>query len=315
MPQFLYACPAWFIYDPTGLPRFSVPAEGIRLLRSAQTECLISLSGARINTNKVALQSLLHIFDVVTRLYTCAMSHRCRFFASNDQRSLHKQRFRNLHSKYKARMLKHAYHLLAKSACRYLDEQIFPMPKDSTSQMDPIKAIYFKEEDDRGRRISRDRCIKSFWEQQALLLCAESFDRFRRLRRYYRQHRHLIYRYEYTDNTLKWFRNLDRPQSTMAIYIITGNIPLNGNPIYRAQMGIMDYQCPRCHDGIHTAEHLFDHCKALEGPRQLLHQRCGNRKFESLMTERTEIATSWAIQYFDIELFDTVKKKAKYQFE
>ena len=120
---------------------------------------------------------------------------------------------------------------------------------------------------------------------------------------------------EFTRSTLLHYVNLDRAQSTIALQIRTGNIALYGNPIFRYQKGVTSMKCPMCQDHIHTAEHLFIHCKSLERERVYLRDEVGPTfTFQELMTTHIEASASWAIQYFGIDQFHWLKKKSDYRF-
>jgi hypothetical protein len=157
--------------------------------------------------------------------------------------------------------------------------------------------------------------IKNFNAQNALRFAEDEYDDYIRLRAYDRKTFHPTHRTSFSENCMGYYKGLSAAQSTMGIAIRTGNIALMGNPIYHRQCDIPDEtSCPLCGNAIHTAEHLFLHCKALDQPRAMLQSAIGTLNWEALTTTYLEIATAWAIQYFDMEHFERCKKVKAYQF-
>ncbi|CAI6333023.1 unnamed protein product [Periconia digitata] len=72
---FTYCAEAWFIYSPESekLTRYRLTVKNLNLLESVQTECLISLSGARRGTKGDGLAVQMGVPNILDKLYAVAM--------------------------------------------------------------------------------------------------------------------------------------------------------------------------------------------------------------------------------------------------
>ncbi|KAF5670363.1 hypothetical protein FCIRC_8971 [Fusarium circinatum] len=82
------------------------------------------------------------------------------------------------------------------------------------------------------------------------------------------------------------------------------------------KIGIKEGGCGRCACGKfrETPFHLFVQCERLKDARKNLEERVGHTSYQDLLTKDSQVATQWALKYFDIEQFDSVRSKHT-QFE
>jgi hypothetical protein len=118
LPRFLYAAPAWFIWDPSQSLQYGLSAATISVLRGIQTECMLFASGGQTGTSGLVLQGEVHVFDIALHLYTQSMSHRTKQLMSPFYDSLSKQRSgSDIPTPYtENKMAQHPYHQLAFAA-------------------------------------------------------------------------------------------------------------------------------------------------------------------------------------------------------
>ena len=169
-----------------------------------------------------------------------------------------------------------------------------------------------------ARLIRRKLIIKDFWARDAYKRTMSDFDHHVAKLRLKGKHIDLIYQIAFSHLTRPHFMYLDRAQCTMAVYIWTGNIPLMGNPIWRKEANLhhLNNRCPKCKGPyVHTPEHLFFHCTALNEERRFLRKTIGSlRELSVLMTKFINVATAWAIRYWEIPHFEETSQLAKYRF-
>jgi hypothetical protein len=330
LPKIKYAAGAWFISpspeDSSNL-RFGLRSKTLDRLRSLQTECLGRLCGARPKTDRLALLFLNNVSDIVYQLYAAAMSHRCQSIPSIHYHSLWEQRFGSLptnDANAHKKMEEHPQHRLATIA-----ENVMFRHGDETCELQTWARTHTKlltrqayddvmsaKRSNETKWKQRKLLIKAFWNHKAFALTKVDFELHVINRKINGQHKHLVYRCKFEDGLRASFAKLSRAQSTMAIYIWTGNIPLANNIRWRIPQGIESTKCPLCAGPYdHTAEHLFFHCTTLEKQRKWLMEAIGGHSdFKRLMTVDIIAATSWAIQFFMIDLFRRVKLKPEHEF-
>jgi len=302
-----YAAPAWFIYSPNRKLKYGLHKRLIEKLRSIQMDCWLTLSASRRATKFESILAEVHIPHIIDKLYIQDMTHRCKHLATleyKDMFVIRSRRFRSRKQETHERILsQHPYQELDREAELLLNEFY------DQEGWDKLNRIRFL---NKGRWV---KMLKSFLDQKLQELSQARWHKIIATRVAENKYLPLTYRSLWGNHTLKLYARLDRAQSTMAMYIRSGNIPLNINPVWRNQKGIMTKRCPGCNVHDHTAEHLFFHFKALARPRYYLMAEINyHHDFERLMTINIEVATSWAIQYFAIEMFDSARKKGKYNF-
>ena len=148
--RFAYAAPAWFIYNPdTRIQlKYKLSQKAIALLRSIQTECLMFLSRGRQGTHHLTLKAELHVEDIVYKLYSYAMSHRCQRLSDQFYRELHEERCAGISS---VDAYSHPYSSLCWTATKFL-YVIVDEESDSRSRY-----VHLEEDDFKTRKKKKSR--------------------------------------------------------------------------------------------------------------------------------------------------------------
>lgn len=113
----------------------------------------------------------------------------------------------------------------------------------------------------------------------------------------------LALREPWSPRSLKYYKTLNRKQSTMLLHCRTGWIGLRSH-LKRLNLEQSD-RCPHCNKGPHCVEHLFIHCKhkSLALPRKRLFHEAGTRNLNTIVTKYPQLAANFAITNFSIEQF------------
>jgi hypothetical protein len=319
LPKITYAAPAWFMYDAQGeypVP-FRLGSDAIKKLRAIQDHCLTELSGARPNTDRFALLALFHDVDIVHRLYAMAMTHRSRSERSKhylDMEQARVARFSDRKGKAHELNGKHPQRYLTMLAHYVITRDFRKWAHDDLGmEEDEFNALTARGPLD---NMQLQRMYKQFWQFTAFTLTEADFYRRRIERKTTIAHRDdVIFQTEWVDDIRSRFAGLTRAQSTMAVYIMTANIPLASNPRWRHGQALPSEDCPLCegspHEGKHrhTGSHLFFYCPALSEQREWLFEAigCTHKDLKRLMRDNLVAATCYGIQFFRIEMFKDVK--------
>ncbi|KAF5614680.1 uncharacterized protein FTJAE_13631 [Fusarium tjaetaba] len=108
---------------------------------------------------------------------------------------------------------------------------------------------------------------------------------------------------------LKYYSGMTRAQSTMMFSCRTERIGLRK---YLHDCCIPGFESPRCLCGRsrETVFHLLVECPRLREARMGLFQRLGHNDFTTLLTKDAKIVAEWAISYFDLAMFDSVRERS-----
>jgi hypothetical protein len=316
-----YAAAAWFSHIP-GVPGHSQPAtlkfgisrKALEQLKSLQIECVLSLSGARKGTSFRVLENEMHITPILYKLHEIAMNHRCQQHQSAEYRMMETLRVRRFGCLPRTTW---------KASKPILDDHPFQVLRRFTEHVwnqlrhnqrcrigDHALEVQWKVPE------KRKAIIKDFNQECSYYYTSKLWECYQRGR--YRDPSkimHVAHMEDFGEHRLRYYCGLSRAQSTMAIMMRTGNIALKSNKAWRLVNDLPDDKCVRCGKYVETVEHLLCHCKALHIERQLLEAAVGGRlNFHSLMTTDLELASAWAIRYFDLEQFEAEKKAKRYQF-
>ncbi|KAF5694822.1 hypothetical protein FDENT_950 [Fusarium denticulatum] len=100
--------------------------------------------------------------------------------------------------------------------------------------------------------------------------------------------------------------SMSRAQTTILLHCRTEFIGLKA---HLSKIGIKEAGCGRCACGEfrETPFHLFVQCGRLKGARKKLERIVGHTTYKDLVTKDSKVATQWALKYFDIEQFDSVR--------
>ncbi|KAF5601665.1 uncharacterized protein FSUBG_8030 [Fusarium subglutinans] len=108
---------------------------------------------------------------------------------------------------------------------------------------------------------------------------------------------------------LEYYSGLTRAQSTMLFACRTERIGLRK---YLHDCRIPGFEFPTCPCGRsrETVFHLLVECPRLREARIGLFQQVGHNDFTTLLTKDAKVAAEWAISYFDLAMFDSVRKRS-----
>lgn len=301
--KFLYCAQSWFMYWPGESFQWGLSKEAINILESTQHEACCTLLTALVGTVGAQLVFLMCVPFIEAKLSAVAMANRAK----------------------RAKMPEHAHNLdlirrarnllgLGKSQKDKLEFLAYPkLYEFASSQFDAgLKKSKFKESYDMAAiELSVLKWDASI-PDRLIAKAAKSGGLFQMS---------LVETMKFTDLRPTLYIGLDRAQLTMAVYLLTGNIPLTGNPVYfhlvkarkdtendRDLHFIKEYRdkCPRCRtQWKHDPKHLFFYCESLKEARAALFTYVPRTKnLAVLMNEQNiRVSTSWAIKYFDIEVF------------
>ncbi|RFN43415.1 zinc knuckle [Fusarium flagelliforme] len=348
-PALTYAAGAWFIrrgrYD-SSLHR-QITNGQMEELEKAHTYCLKRISGAWGNTAAQILEKELFISDIWTELYTQATVQRAKSFLTMDQRSRPKRqeehycksgRKRTKYVSLKDKGPRNPYVDLELEACsliisarcnleiRHLTDDRPGQAQKEWDNLDKRNRIITKlarvraSEDLRRRwreyRLGREilRGIPAGGDCKERPLPAALIE-------------------DCGKKSLGYYSNMSRAHSTILLQCRTEFIGLkarlNTNGIKNDKSGTKNgksgtrddktgikdgsqtVKTPfcRCNRGRETPYHLFIECKVFSAARELLAKRVKRMSYEDLFTKYSKVAADWALQYFDIEQFDTARAR------
>jgi len=313
LAKIAYAAPAWFLHDPTRTasePRMihGLTLKALGMLQKLQNEMLKALTRARTQTNGPVMEHELHVLPILLQLHRIAMDHRVLHQGSEHYNELHRNRqYRGTIDKaVRVKSLKsHPYNRLHELVVLHLEQIHILKQQDLSAQAF---------QDEWAIPKTRKKWIKAYHYDLVFHKAEKAFSIYLRSRAHRHQHFHPAHNTKFIDHVLRCYAGLKPAQCTMTIQMRTGNIALKTNYFHRQTLNTNDMTCPLCEKALHTAEHLLCHCSALELPRQHLRAAVGHTSWARLMTEECEIASAFAIRYFEIEQFDSEKEKRRYQF-
>ena len=206
-----YGCPAWF--RPYGAHHWSNPGDQIRALETMQNYCMRKIAGALPGTEIELLRKELNLETLemyLKRRILCSqaqaldddLSKKLNEWRSTPRRAKKGKGHPDAKERHMKELLRHPYHALDIEA-RKLRERAH----DEDCSVDSLK-----------RREDRNDCAKQ-WESYRAQLN-------RNLRR---DRPSLWERWPTGGKVLKYYRDLDRAESTMLFQIRTGYIPLLKN--------------------------------------------------------------------------------------
>jgi len=270
---------------------------------------MLVLSGARKRTSGTSLESETHITPILLKLHELSMIHRCRNYDSAPYLLMNDKRL-GLRSgpkpKKKGRAIAlvletHPYHQLRLLAAEHLAAirvEIGTVAYEAKWQNPAL----------------RDACLKEFHQRFSLVYAQRDWAAHQSARASQGKFRYPAHEGKFGEHTLKFYFGMPREQSTVSEMMRTGHIPLKSCYDYRKVTGFTDGLCRRCNEHWETVEHLLCHCKALSAERQLLHEAAGHVDYKLFMTVDLELASAWALRYFEMEQFEHVKNRQRYQF-
>ncbi|KAI1047149.1 hypothetical protein LB505_010119 [Fusarium chuoi] len=310
-PVITYACGAWFIKQREGVStrlNFGLDKKVIGRLQSLQSECLRFVSGAFGCVAGTLVEKELFIENMWTILHSRASLQRAMSFTSHDPR------WRSLScgdGSSRAR-IRNPIEVLEEEAGEMLQGAVEYQIQLAQESDDPSyvqkMADRFADRKGRGKIVGSHikwlaaRDCQDLWQVyvggrkgnqveagKSLSLLPVALDE------------------SWDKQSLGYYKGMTRAQSTMLFQCRTEFIGLKYH-LFRIQLGDAPY-C-RCNKSRETPFHLFVECPSLDSHRKDLFRELQHTNFSTLLTVDGGVAAQWAISYFDIEQFDTVRKKS-----
>lgn len=339
-PIISYGCGAWFLDKDMvrgNLP-FRLNKTCIEKLESIQYKCLVQISGAMEKTSRAMLQKELCIDSIQVFLGCQARAFHARSMLHPDYADMARRRKKIAAWDPKAK--RHPYELLDEVAGELLalaDRKVEALEKgknrgqpdsfggvvvgDSETAMGMPPGEMTDEEsagvafavakhrrDERKKQIGK--CALELAEEKS----AKLWDDCRRQRAQRPGPVLPVLEEAWGKTILDIYTGLTRAQSTMLLRIRTGVIGLNAY-LFSINSPNKPLSSPLCSCGVgpHTARHLFLECPQLRLERWKLRNMAGHLDLQILMTKDAGIAADWAISYFDIESFASVKSRSRFE--
>ncbi|KAF5569920.1 hypothetical protein FPANT_13848 [Fusarium pseudoanthophilum] len=308
-PVFTYACGAWFIRGERGEAKISyqINNKQMKRLEDAYTFCLRKISGAFYRTAPQILEKEMFIENIWTVLHSQATLQRAKLFLSLPEGFRSDKTFNFLKSG-----VRNPYDDLNLDAwgCILTLQEDINFHEDPSYREKGLAAL-----EDPKARIVR---LKKFIKIRGARSCIVRWEKYVKQRRHDRA---LTSRGDLSTplpaallepwgkRSLGYYgENMSRAQTTILLHCRTEFIGLKS---HLSKIGIKEAGCGRCacERDRETPFHLFIQCERLEEARKALEDIVGHTTYNDLLTKDSWVATQWALKYFDIEQFDSVRSK------
>ncbi|KAF5568012.1 hypothetical protein FNAPI_416 [Fusarium napiforme] len=305
-----YACPAWFIYGDyesldlclsgldeikwakehgEGKPNWSFPKYNLDRLKKLQYKCLLRISGALKGTCARVLEKELVIDDIEVTLTRHAMTHRAMILDTPEYEFLATVRSDLTQSGTVTRSKRHPFEVV--------DNQARLLRDTGHREMMRKYGVAFGEQFWKNP-VDRLVTIRLIARRRATAASCKRWDEYRRGRAHPTRHKPAALIENWGLDNRKRYEGLSRAQSTMLIQCRTEKIGLNYY-LYKRKRAT-SWECP-CGTGRQTVYHMFMHCERLFHARDILIEGLRDDfEFLKLMIDHADIATKWAIIYFDL---------------
>ena len=290
-PIISYGCAVWFVNEANASKK--IMRENIKKLEKLQGECLVQIAGVPRKTCRACLFKELHIEPICVYLDRCVQKFCCR--ALQTPWSHQARGNRCLPNAMRLENSRHPYHTLdvktREIVQRARQNLGLPVASDIYSMEHPPELS-----EEIARVIS----------QSAQAECEKQWN-------LYRSGCEKRYKPSAWDGwsaaSLKLYRRLNRPQSSIIAQCRTGHINLMQ---YLHRCG--KAPSPTCKCGLdepETAEHLFLCCRMLAEERRVLQVATrGFMNMQTLMTRLADVAADWAICFFGLSMFEPEQQHA-----
>ncbi|SCO19358.1 uncharacterized protein FFE2_14271 [Fusarium fujikuroi] len=304
-PVFTYACGAWFITRERDEDRISYQINNKQMnrLEDAYTFCLRKISGAFDRTAPQILEKEMFIENIWTVLHSQATLHRAKLLSalppswvSDKNYDFLKSGVRNPYDDLK---------LDAWACIMNLHESI------NLNEKPEFREAGLRAPDDPKARNSR---LRSFIKVGAARSCSVRWEKYVLQRRVEKAMTSrgdnsaqlpAVLLEPWSKRSLGYYeKNMTRAQTTILLHCRTEFIGLKA---HLSKIGIKEAGPGRCACGKfrETPFHLFVQCERLKDARKKLEQKVRHISYQDLLTKHSQIATQWALKYFDIEQFDS----------
>ncbi|KAF5648576.1 hypothetical protein F52700_892 [Fusarium sp. NRRL 52700] len=316
-PVFTYACGAWFIRREREEKKinnisYQINDKQMKRLEDAYTFCLRKISGAFYHTAPQILEKEMFVENIWTVLHSQATLQRAKvlfppraLWRSDKTFDFFKSGVRNPYDDLNLDAL----------ACVNNMIEFISFDEDSERREKNLNAL-----DDPK---ARNKKLRSFIKVQATRSCVVRWEKYilhRKLNRAMTSrgndsaHLPAALTEPWGRKSLGYYNNtMSRAQTTILLHCRTEFIGLKA---HLSKIGIKEAGCGRCacEKFRETPFHLFIQCDRLRHARKELEEIVGHTSYKDLVTKDSKVATQWALKYFDIEQFDSVRSKHK-QFE
>ncbi|KAF5540085.1 hypothetical protein FNAPI_10626 [Fusarium napiforme] len=348
-PVITYACGAWFLRQREGdqedcSVKYGLKDYQIKQLVSLNKECLTKVSGAVLDTASEMMEKDLFVENIVTVLHSQASQQRVKSLFSHDtrwrntpwkrSRALAKKKLRKItdtgdksldqapedgatgnmlgskeagltstkKNSGKSARNKTPYQILDAEATK-----IYEAAKKShghRASVSPDPNVGEKAEERWADHKKRSEIIKAWVKKTDTKECEA---------RWKANPNDLRLPVALTEDwgrkSLEYYSGLTRAQSTMMFSCRTERIGLRK---YLHDCRIPGFESPTCPCGRsrETVFHLLVECPRLREARMGLFQRLGHNDFTTLLTKDAKIVAEWAISYFDLAMFDSVRERS-----
>ncbi|KAF4949971.1 hypothetical protein FSARC_13332 [Fusarium sarcochroum] len=309
-----YACGAWFIKRRRGdgILSYGLTEKQLARLESLHTYCLRKISGAFGSTSGRLLEKELYIENICTTLHSQASLQRAKSLLSPDSR------WRKCSTDTKARSggRSNPYLVLEADAAALIVEAGEDLLFRTRLSPDP-KADFFARQRWADPK-KRNQIIANWIKKQASMDCEERWEMYVAKRilpqlakgRDATQLRLPVALTEgWGKKSLGYYSNMSRAQSTMLLHCRTEFIGLKGHLNDTKTKNVKSPLCA-CKRSKETPFHLLVECTKLRDAREALMRELGHTTYADLLTRDGKVTAEWALRYFDIENFDSVRERS-----
>ncbi|RGP64340.1 zinc knuckle [Fusarium longipes] len=326
-PVFTYACGAWFIRKSRheGMIAKQITNGQMENLEKTHNFCLRQMSGAFGTTGGEILEKEFFIPNIWTVLHTQANVQRARSFLATDQRwrpSRITRAVRKCYVGLRKTTPRNPYIDLDLDACRFIFNARIALENRFINQRKPGEDKEYWADPKK-----RDKTVTNFIKMSALEDCRTRWNDYV-LGRSIRKMGASIdmkppvlppaLKEPWGKNSLGYYNNMSRAHSTILLHCRTEAIGLKAHVSKVCSKKDKELvkspfcDCSSAHRRYRqTPFHLFTECSRLSAARQLLWHKTRHLCYEDLLTRNSKLAADWALQYFDIEAFDSARSKHK----
>ncbi|KAF5556844.1 hypothetical protein FMEXI_897 [Fusarium mexicanum] len=309
-PVFTYACGAWFIRrerDDKDKISYQINNKQIKRLEDAYTFCLRKISGAFYRTAPQILEKEIFVENIWTVLHSQATLQRAKLlfpprplWRSDKTLEFLKSGVRNPYDDLNLDAFACIINLFQSIN---FDENAERRKKGLNALDDP------KARNIRLRSFIKVRATRSCWVRWEKYTLHRRFERARTSRGDNSAQLPAALTERWGKQSLSYYdKNMSRAQTTILLHCRTEFIGLKA---HLSKIGIKEAGCGRCacEEFRETPFHLFVQCERLKDARKKLEDIVGHTTYQHLVTKHSKVATQWALKYFDIEQFDSVRSK------
>ncbi|KAK7216951.1 hypothetical protein V2G26_004954 [Clonostachys chloroleuca] len=295
-----YASPAWFIpqHKRHNLGLTKGRLETLELL---ENKCLVQVAGAYQKTDRMVLRKELNIESIEDYFGRIGATYRMKNIGSAYLDALAKAQQGEMRTRQNHR-------------CKFQNPYVLLYGK-AKQELEMVKAQYTGKIEDNKLILQQVKQAGSIPEvakliakhnmEQCTIKCAEKWKAYVIKKSNNRSYIPTAYKDGWGPQSLKYYRHLDRAESTMLIQCRTGAIGLN-SWLNKMNSDKKTYSssalCP-CKQGWHTVGHLFMRCPRLTEQRRSLIAEVKEFRLQNLLSSDAKVASRWAVLNFGLDQF------------